>query len=71
MITISKFKNKSVAMNYYNIMIKNHVFATHLSAKDFVIYSMSASNYTTYYNMKDKRDMYPEFFNDNYLNDNK
>ena len=67
MITISKFKNKEVAMNYYNIMVKNPVFATHLSGGHYVLYAMSSTNYTSFYNMKDKRDMYPAFFNENYL----
>ena len=67
MITISKFKNKEVAMNYYNIMVNNPVFATHLSGGHYVLYAMSSTNYTSYYNMKDKRDMYPAFFNENYL----
>ncbi len=67
MITISKFKNKEVAMNYYNIMVNNPIFANRLSAGHYNLYTMSSTNYTSYYNMKDKRDMYPSFFNDNYL----
>lgn len=67
MITISKFKNKEVALNYYNIMVKNPIFATHLSGGHYELYVMSSTNYTSYYNMKDKRDMYPSFFNENYL----
>lgn len=67
MITISKFKNKEVAMNYYNIMVKNPIFATHLSGGHYELYVMSSTNYTSFYNMKDKRDMYPAFFNENYL----
>lgn len=67
MITVSKFKNKEKAMNYYNIMINNPTFATHVSAGQIVIFTMSATNYTTYYNAKDKRDMYQEFFDDNYF----
>jgi hypothetical protein len=67
MITISKFKNKEVAMNYYNIMVKNPIFAAHLSAGHYNLFAMSSTNYTSYYNMKDKRDLYPDFFNDNYL----
>ena len=71
MITISKFKNKEVAMNYYTIMVNNPIFASHLAAGHYNVYAMSSSNYTSYYNMKDKRDMYPAFFNDNYLKQNK
>jgi hypothetical protein len=67
MVTISKFKNKEVAMNYYNIMVNNPIFATHLSGGHYELYTMSSTNYTSYYNMKDKRDMYPAFFNENYL----
>ena len=67
MITISKFKNKEVAMNYYNLMVKNPIFATHLSGGHYELYIMSSTNYTSFYNMKDKRDMYPAFFNENYL----
>lgn len=67
MITISKFKNKEVAMNYYNIMVKNPIFAAHLSGGHYELYAMSSTNYTSFYNMKDKRDMYPAFFNENYL----
>lgn len=67
MITISKFKNKEVAMNYYNIMVNNPVFASHLAGGHYNIFAMSSTNYTTYYNKKDKRDMYPAFFNDNYI----
>ena len=71
MITISKFKNKEVAMNYYNIMVNNPIFASHLASGHYNAYAMSSSNYTSYYNMKDKRDLYPAFFNDNYLKQNK
>lgn len=67
MITISKFKNKSLATDYYQIMVNNPIFAAHISSKDFVVYAISATNYTTYYNQKDKRDLYPQFFEDNYL----
>ncbi|MBO4654471.1 MAG: tetratricopeptide repeat protein [Bacteroidales bacterium] len=67
MITISKFKNKEVAMNYYQIMVNNPVFASRLAGKHYEIYTMSSTNYTSYYNMKDKRDLYPDFFNDHYL----
>ena len=67
MITISKFKNKEAALNYYNIMVKNPIFATHLSGGHYELYAMSSTNYTSYYNMKDKRNMYPSFFNENYL----
>jgi TolA-binding protein len=71
MITISKFKNKEVAMNYYTIMVNNPIFASHLASGHYNVYAMSSSNYTSYYNMKDKRGMYPAFFNDNYLQQNK
>ncbi len=67
MITISKFKNKEAGLKYYNIMVNNPVFASHLSGGHYDIYIMSATNYTSYYNMKDKRDMYPDFFKENYL----
>lgn len=69
MVTISKFKNKSKALDYYHIFVNNPIMASHISARDFVVYAISASNYTTYYNKKDKRDLYPEFFQENYLND--
>ena len=67
MITISKFKDKEKAMNYYNIMVKNPIFSSRLASGHYNIYAMSSTNYTSYYNMKDKRDMYPDFFKDNYL----
>lgn len=67
MITVSKFKNKEVAVNYYNIMVNNPIFASRLAGGQYNIYAMSSTNYTKYYNMKDKRDMYPSFFNENYL----
>ena len=67
MITISKFKDKETVMNYYNIMVKNPIFSSRLVSGHYNIYAMSSTNYTSYYNMKDKRDMYPSFFNDNYL----
>ena len=68
MITISKFKNQEEAMNYYNILLKDSLFMDDIAEKTIEVYVMTTNNYTTFYNKRDQRVNYPEFFKENYLN---
>jgi len=67
LITISKFKNRETAMEYYYSVIINKTFAPLIDNKAIVVYAISATNYTSYYNKADKREMYDTFFNLYYL----
>ncbi|MBR4913474.1 MAG: tetratricopeptide repeat protein [Bacteroidales bacterium] len=68
MITVTKFDNGDDAMDYYNILVKNEVFEPEIDSGIIEVYAMSATNYTSFYNKRDSRNSYPEFFKDNYLN---
>lgn len=68
MITVTKFDNGADAMDYYNILVKNEVFEPEIDSGIIEVYAMSATNYTSFYNKRDSRNSYPEFFKDNYLN---
>lgn len=67
MVTIAKFKDADQALNYYNILTKNETFSTSLSNGSLTAYAMSATNYTTYYNKQDSRELYDNFFKEKYL----
>jgi TolA-binding protein len=68
MITVSKFDNKDDAMDYYHILMKNEAFEAEIESGIIEVYAMSANNYTSFYNKRESRKDYPEFFKDNYLN---
>lgn len=67
MVTISKFESSSDAMDYYNLLVKNDDFKSDIAKKTLEPFAMSATNYTTFYNKRNERENYNEFFNDNYL----
>jgi len=68
MITISKFQNKSKAMDYYNLMKTDTMYLDALnSAPNVKIYVISDANYTTFYHNKDKRADYEAFFKEYYF----
>ena len=67
MITIAKFNNKDDAMDYYNILVKSESFQPNIDMGSVEVYAMSANNYTSFYNKRDKRNEYPDFFEENYL----
>ncbi|MBP5711171.1 MAG: tetratricopeptide repeat protein [Bacteroidales bacterium] len=66
-LTIAKFKNKETAMDYYNNIVKDPKFSAYNKSKAIITYAISATNYTTYYNKEEKREMYNKFFEENYL----
>lgn len=66
-ITIAKFQNQEAAMDYYNNLSSSKQFSAYHKTKAIVSYPISASNYTTYYTNADKRPLYEDFFNANYL----
>jgi hypothetical protein len=68
MVTISKFKDKEEAMNYYHILLKDSLFKDDINNQTIQVYAMSTQNYTTFYNKRDQRVNYPAFFKENYLN---
>ena len=67
MVTISRFKNKTEAMNYYIAISTNNVFSSSMKDKSLVVYAISASNYSIYYSKADERYLYKNFFEENYL----
>lgn len=71
MVTIAKFKNAESCMEYYNILVKNENFSSDIANKNIVVYPISATNYTTFYNNKDGRPAYDEFAKKNYFKEKK
>ncbi len=71
MVTVAKFTKAEPAMDYYNILIKNDVFAPNINDGTIEVYAISATNYTTFYNKKDQRHFYNAFFKENYQKENK
>ncbi len=67
MVTLAKFANKASAMDYYDVLVKNETFAPDIDNGNIVVYAMSSTNYTTFYNKKDERSLYEGFFYDNYI----
>lgn len=66
-ITISKFVNKTKAMDYLNF-IKTHAdVMKDLNINDITQYVMSDKNYLLYYRNKDLRPKYEAFFKEHYL----
>ena len=68
MVTISKFGNSSEAMDYYYLLLKDSQFQSHIENKTIEPFAISSTNYTTFYNKRNERASYTEFFKDNYLN---
>ncbi len=68
-VTVSRFKNKETAMDYYYSFTKNDKFKADILSKNIIIFPMSAGNYSTFYKEKASRPLYEQFFKDNYLND--
>lgn len=67
MVTIAKFSNAEGATDYYKLLIKDALFAGDISNQNIMVYAMSATNYTTYYNNQDGRVYYNDFFKQYYL----
>jgi TolA-binding protein len=67
MITISKFQNNSDAMDYYNLLLKDELFKSDIERKTIEPFAISSTNYTTFYNKRNERDNYNDFFKENYL----
>ncbi|MDL2308657.1 tetratricopeptide repeat protein [Bacteroidales bacterium OttesenSCG-928-C03] len=67
MISVSRFKDKDAAMEYYNAIAQNELFKPSIVLKSMRINVMSATNYTTFYNNIPSRETYEEFFEKNYL----
>ncbi len=68
MITISRFDNKSKAMDYYNVLKSDKKYVEYLQKTPSTkIYVISDENYTTFFRQKDKRNLYDEFFKEYYL----
>ncbi len=67
MVTISKFESSSDAMDYYNLLLKDDMFKSDIDKKTIVPFAISSTNYTTFYNKRNERENYTDFFKDNYL----
>lgn len=67
MVTIAKFANASLAMDYYNILVKDPVFVEDIQNGNIIVYPMSATNYTTYYNNQSGRTYYDDFVKEHYF----
>ena len=67
MVTVAKFNGKNNAMDYYDILMKNENFAPDIANGNIIVYPISATNYTTFYNKVDDRPMYENFVKEHYL----
>ena len=67
LITISRFKGKNEAMDYYTALIHNNLFSPLVEDSSITVYAISASNYSIFYQKADERYLYQQFFQDNYL----
>jgi hypothetical protein len=68
MVTVSRFENKSKAMDYYNVLKADKKYVEYLqSTPNTKIYVISDNNYTLFHRERDKRDLYDTFFKDYYL----
>ncbi|MBQ4434026.1 MAG: hypothetical protein II894_07720, partial [Bacteroidales bacterium] len=67
-VTVSRFKNKDAAMDYYHSISSNDKFKAHILSQNITVYPMSAGNYSTFYKKKESRPLYEEFFQKNYIN---
>jgi hypothetical protein len=68
MVTVSRFKNGELSLEYYQTLLSSEIFKDYLKQESIQVYCMSATNYTTYYNKVDQRSYYRPFFNKFYLN---
>lgn len=67
MVTLSKFANATAAKEYYDILLKDETFSTNIAEETIIAYAISATNYSTFYNKKEARTLYDQFFKDNYM----
>ena len=68
MVTISRFENKSKAMDYYNLLNADKKHVGYLQqTKNTKIYVISDSNHNLFFHQRDKRDLYDEFFKEYFL----
>jgi tetratricopeptide (TPR) repeat protein len=67
MVSITRFKNKETAMEYYHAMVQNEFFKPSIAKGGMKVCVMSATNYTTFYNNIASRVTYQKFFEENYL----
>jgi hypothetical protein len=68
-VTVSRFKNKETALDYYYSFTKNDKFKSEILAKNIIIFPISAGNYSTFYKEKASRPLYEKFFKEKYLNE--
>jgi len=66
-ITISKFDNKTKAMDYLNFIKEHADVMKGINTNDITQYIMSDKNYLLYYRNKDLRSKYDAFFKEHYL----
>jgi len=67
LLTISRFKGKNDAMNYYTALTTNDVFSSSIQEGSLTVYPISGSNYPIYYNNASARPGYKKFVEENYL----
>jgi tetratricopeptide (TPR) repeat protein len=67
LVTVSRFKGKTDAMDYYIALTHNNLFSHLIENKNITVYAISASNYSIFYNKINERHLYKQFFQENYL----
>jgi TolA-binding protein len=67
LVTVSRFKGKTDAMDYYIALTHNNLFLPLIEDKSITVYAISASNYSIFYNKINERHLYKQFFQENYL----
>lgn len=65
-IKVSPFADKQKAMEYYSLFTADQDYLPGVNDKGYVVFAISAANYTTFYRNKDV-DAYAVFFNEQYL----
>lgn len=67
LVTIGKFENKTRAMDYFNFVKSNQTIFKGIEISKVTQYVISDRNYPIFYKNKNIRDLYPAFFDTNYL----
>ncbi|MDR1878931.1 MAG: tetratricopeptide repeat protein [Bacteroidales bacterium] len=68
MVTVSRFDNKSKAMDYYHLLTTDTKYVGYLrDTPNTKVYAISDANYTAFFRQKDKRALYDAFFKEYYL----
>jgi len=66
LVSISQFSGKTAAMNYFIAFTNNSIFMPSIEDKSITVFPISASNFSIYYSKVNERNLYKQFFEENY-----